>query len=116
MKDAVLQWFNGRVSPPGLLACGLRQPDGNFACRSVEASCPVPRMEKVLAQFASLRAALFSDALAPRWSTWEFEHGQVRYVERADGWLLGVVVGAGAEAMPGLDQLSQEFLSLQLGL
>ena len=115
MKDAALQWLTDRASPPGMLGCGLRRPDGKCVCRSIEDTCPAARLEKLLAQFAGLRAAVFIDKLAPRWSTWAFERGQIRFVERPDGWLLGLVVRTESDALPSLDPLSQEFLSLELG-
>jgi hypothetical protein len=115
MKDPAQQWLTDRASPPGMLGCGLRRPDGKFICRSVEEKCPVGTMQRILSQFAGLRAAVFTDKLSPRWSTWAFEHGQIRFVERPDGWLLGLVVRTESDALPGLDSLSLEFLSLELG-
>jgi len=72
-------------------------------------------MEKILGQFESLRAAVFTDNPAPHWSTWNFDRGQIRIVERADGWLLGLVVRADSITAPNLDPLSREFLSVQFG-
>jgi hypothetical protein len=115
MKDAAQQFLVDRASPPGMLACGLRRPDGKYLCRSVEETCPAEQMEKILAQFEGLRASLFTEKLSPRWSTWAFEQGQIRFVERPDGWLLGLVVRTESDALPGLDPLSVEFLSLKLG-
>lgn len=115
MKDPALQWLTDRASPPGMLACGLRRPDGKFICRSIEESCPAAKMERILGQFPSLREAVFTGQLSPRWSTWAFEQGQIRFVERSDGWLLGLVVRTESEALPSLDPLSLEFLSLELG-
>jgi hypothetical protein len=115
MNDTVQQWLDDRAWPPGMLACGLRQPDGKFVCRSFEKSCPVEKMGKILGQVEGLRATLSADKLSPCWSAWEFEQGQIRLVERPDGWLLGLVIRAGPKAAPGLDRLSKEFLSLELG-
>ena len=115
MKDPAQQWLMNRASSPGTLACGVRRPDGKLICRSVEESCPAGKMEKILGQFENVRAAISTDKLSPRWSTWAFEQGQIRFVERADGWLLGLVVRAESDAAPGLDPLSREFLSLELG-
>ena len=71
-------------------------------------------MERILGAFPEVRAALFSETFSPRWNTWTFERGQIRLVERADGWLFGLVVRTHAGAAPVLDPLSEEFLSLQL--
>jgi hypothetical protein len=115
MKHPAQQWLTERVSPAGLLACGLRQPDGKCLCRSAAENVPAAKMERILGAFAGLRAALFSEPLAPRWSTWAFEQGQIRLVERPDGWLLGLVVQPESAAAAGLDALSQEFLTLHFG-
>jgi len=115
MKDPAQQWLADHASPAGMLACGLRRPDGKYVCRSCEESCPAAKMEKILGQFAGLRAAVFTEKVSPRWSTWAFEQGQIRFVERPDGWLLGLVVRTESDAVPRLDPLSREFLTLELG-
>jgi hypothetical protein len=115
MKDPAQQWLVDRASPSGMLACGLRRPAGKYVCQSVEESCPTWKMERILAQFEGLRASLFSEQLAPSWFTWAFERGQIRFVERPDGWLLGLVVRAESDALTSLDPLSIEFLSLKIG-
>jgi hypothetical protein len=114
MNDFALQWLTGRASPPGTLACGLRCPDGNFVSHSVEETCPTASIEMILTHFDSIAGTVFAESPAPCWSTWAFEQGQVRFVERADGWRLALVIRQGSEAAPALDPLSLEFLSLQL--
>ena len=98
-----------------MLACGMRAPDGNMVCHSVEESCTAGSLEHILARYDELRSALFSDDLAARWTTWSFERGLIRFVRRPDGWLLGLVVRLDSEAQPRMDPLSVEFLSLDLG-
>ena len=115
MKNSPQKWLTSRASPPGMLACGFRGPDGKFTCHSLEEVCPVRTLEKILGHFEALKGALFSDQLMPSWTTWAFELGQIRYVERPVGWLLGLVVRSDSEAQPQLDPLSTEFLSLDLG-
>jgi hypothetical protein len=115
MKDPAQQWLMALAAPAGMLACGLRRPDGKFLCRSAGESCPAAKMERILGSFAGLRASLFSAQIAPRWSTWAFAQGQIRFVERADGWLLGLVVNAGPGSQSALDAFCQEFLSLRFG-
>jgi len=115
MKNSAQQWLTGRASPPGMLACGLRGPDGKIESHSLEEICPTTALGKILSQFDGLSATLLSDQFAPRWSTWAFEQGHIRFVVRPDGWLLGLVVRADSDAQLKLDPLSTEFLSLQLG-
>ena len=115
MKQPVQRWLADHASPPGTLACGLRQPDGALVCHSREDLCPIEKMEAILRQFESLRAVSVAESFAPRWWTWTFEHGQIRFVARSDGWILGVVIHPESEAASQLDPLSNEFLSLELG-
>jgi len=82
MTNSPQQWLTSRAAPPGMLACGVRGPDGTLVCHNVEESCPAGTLEKILRQFDTARATLFSDDLAPSWSTWAFERGQIRFVER----------------------------------
>lgn len=112
MNDFALQWLTTCASPPGTLACGLRRPDGNFICHSAESTVPAATVEKILGHFESAAAAVSGDLPTPRWSTWAFEQGQIRYVERPDGWRLALIVRP--ESAPILDPVSQEFLSVPL--
>jgi hypothetical protein len=114
MNELALQWLTDRASLPGTLACGLRRPDGNFVCHSVEETLPAATIEIILGHFDSIAGAVFAEPLLPFWSTWSFEQGQVRFVDRADGWRLALVIQHGSDAAPALDSLSVEFLSLQL--
>ena len=114
MNDSAQQWLTERSAPAGTLAGGLRGPDGNCACHSAEEAWPAGAIEKMLGDFDTLAAAVFTDAPAPQWSTWAFEKGHIRFVERPDGWRLALVVRAGSDAASALDSLSQEFLLLAL--
>jgi hypothetical protein len=115
MKNTAKQWLTDRASPAGMLACGLRSPDGQTVCRSIEDILPEITMQKLLGQFEQVRATLFAEPLSPRWCTWAFEHGLIRFVPRPDGWVLGLVIRAESDAQPRLDPLSAEFLALDLG-
>jgi hypothetical protein len=115
VKSAPLEWLTTRASPPGMLACGLRAPGGKLICHSLEETCTKGELEQILGQFDGLRAALFSDQLSPSWVTWAYEQGQIRFVVRPDGWLLGLCIRPESEAQQRLDPLSREFQSLDLG-
>jgi hypothetical protein len=114
VKNSAHQWLTSRATPPGMLACGLRGPDGKFFCRSIESSCSAETLENILERFDAMRAGVYSAQLTPRWSTWTFERGQIRFVVRPDGWLLGLVARDASDAQPWLDPLSTEFLTLEL--
>jgi hypothetical protein len=114
MNDPALQWLTERASQPGTLACALRRPDGNFISHSVEPACPATTIESILANFDNLAAAV-AEPIAPLWSTWAFEQGQLRLLERPDGWRLALVVRNDSPSVPALDSLSQEFLTTSFG-
>ena len=114
MNDLALQWLTERASQPGTLASALRLPDGNFVSHSVDPACPATTIESILANFDNLAAAV-AESIAPQWSTWAFEQGQIRLLERPDGWRLALIVRNDSPAVPALDSLSQEFLTLSLG-
>jgi hypothetical protein len=114
MKSAAQTWLAERASPPGTIACGLRKPDGQVVCHSLEELCSPDRMERILSQFGGMTSSLFTPEFAPRWTTWSFEQAQIRLVQRPDGWLLGLVIRAQSDAYPRLDPLSAEFLSAKL--
>ena len=69
MNDSAMQWLTDRASPLGTLACGLRRPDGNFVCHSVEETCPAATVEMILGHFDSIAGAVFTEFPAPSWST-----------------------------------------------
>jgi hypothetical protein len=114
MSEPVLQWLTERASQPGTLACALRRPDGNFFSHSVDPACPATTIESILANFDNLAAAV-AEPTAPHWSTWAFEQGQLRLLERLDGWRLALVIRNNSPAVPALDSLSREFLSAPFG-
>lgn len=114
MKNPAETWLTGRASLPGTLACGLKEPGGGFLCHSVEEICPETKLREILGQFDNLHSAFFLNQLAPLWSTWVFEHGVIRFVQRTDGWLLALVVRQDSDAYLKLDTLAMEFIPLDL--
>ena len=113
MNDPALQWLTERASQPGTLAWAVRRPDGNVVSQSADETYPAANLEKSLAKFDDL-STVAADQTAPQWSTWAFEQGRIRLVERPDGWRLALVVHNDSAAVSGLDSLSQEFLTMSL--
>jgi hypothetical protein len=71
-------------------------------------------MEELLGFFLMLQAEHVSARITPRWSTWSFERGSIRFAARPDGWMLGLLVQPGSDAASKLDELCVEFLSARL--
>jgi hypothetical protein len=113
MNDAAQQWLTAQASVPGILACGLLRPDGQSLCDGANEACPPAIVEKILTRFETLTAATMVESSVPYWSTWAFEQGQVRLVERPDGWRLAVVARNEPTVTPVLDQVSEAFLAAE---
>jgi hypothetical protein len=114
MKDPVKDWLPVRINVMGVLACGLRRPNGKLHSQCADASCPPAAMDNLLRQLDGSRTLTAQDNPRPRWVTFCYEHGLIRYVTRADGWYFAVVVRPETEASGQLDAWSEEFLGLAL--
>jgi hypothetical protein len=103
-------WFASLPAVPGMLACGVRQPNGKCAGYGDEKIYPAEKIEKLLGQFATLQEPLVAAGFFPRWTTWMFVYGQLRFVARPDQRLLMLLVSPDTEAAQMLDRLAEEFL------
>lgn len=112
MSDS-LQWLKERAAQPGTLAGALRGPDGIIVSHSLDQACPTTAIETILVSFD--RLAVASESARSQWSTWTFEQGHIRLVQRPDGWRLALVVRSESTAVLALDSLSQEFLAAAFG-
>jgi hypothetical protein len=115
MKDPVKEWLPVRVNQAGVLASGLRRPNGKLHSQCADASCPPAAMDNLLRQLDGSRTLFAGQNPAPKWVTYHYEHGSIRFVTRSDGWYFAVVVRPETDAAQQLDSLSVEFLSLKLG-
>lgn len=111
MKADFKIWFAGLPAVPGMLACGVRQPNGKCAGYGDEKIYPAEKIEKLLKQFAELHEPLAGAEFSPRWTTWAFEYGQLRFVARPDKRLLLLIVSPETEAGHDLDRISEDFLA-----
>ena len=111
MKADFKTWFAALPAVPGMLACGLRQPNGKCLGYGDDKIYPAEKIEKLLKQFAELHEPLTAAELSSRWTTWAFEYGQLRFVARPDRRLLMLLVSPDTDAARELDRLSEEFLT-----
>ena len=114
MKDPVKEWLPQRVTAAGVLAGGLRRPNGKLAVQCADASCPPAAMENLLRQLDGSRNLFPTTEPQPKWVTFSFEQGQIRFVTRPDGWHFAVVVRPETAAALALDAWCAEFLELKL--
>lgn len=110
-----LQWLTEHAVLPGTLASAVRRPDGSLISHSLDPACPATNIETILVNFEALAETASTESAAPQWSTWAFEQGQIRLVERPDGWRLAVAVRSESEAAAALDALAKEFMAASLG-
>ena len=110
MKENFKTWFAHLPTVPGMLACGVRRPNGKCAGLGDETKYPAEKIEKLLNQFAEEHKLLAG--FSPRWTTWAFEYSRLRFVLRPDKCLLLLLVAPETEAENSLDQLSREFLTI----
>ena len=110
MKADFKTWFAALPAIPGMLACGVRQPNGKCLGYGDDKIYPATKIEKLLKQFSELHGPLAAAELAPRWTTWAFEYGHIRFVPRPDKWLLMLLVSPETEAARELDRIAEEFL------
>jgi hypothetical protein len=109
MKADFKTWFANLPAMPGLLACGVRRPNGKCGGYGDEKFYPIEKIEELLHNFSGLHEPLAAAELPPRWTTWAFEYGRLRYVPRNDKWLLMLLVAPETEAEKNLDLISAEF-------
>ncbi len=114
MKDPVKEWLPQRVTAAGVLASGLRRPNGKLAAQCADANCPPAAMENLLRQLNDARTLFATEKSSPKWVTFNYEHGQIRFVTRPDGWHFAMVVRPETDGAQQLDALSMEFLSLPI--
>ena len=111
MKTDFKTWFARLPTVPGMLCCGLRQPNGKCVGFGDERVYPPEKIERLLKEFGELHTPLIAAEFYPRWSTWAFGYGLLRYVVRSDKRLLLLLATPDSEAARELDRISEEFLA-----
>ena len=107
--------FAPGTTVPGLLGCGLRQPDATCQSFSFGEMCTRKHLDALLHQMAETMALLADHGLTSHRLTWTFEHGQIFLILRPDGALLALATQPNSEAAENADQLAEEFFSLAPG-
>ena len=99
----------------GMLGCGMRLPDSTCLSYSFNELYSREHLERILDQLAGTMTLLASHGLVPRRLIWTFEQGQIFVIPRSDGALLALAAQPDTEAAENVDQLAQEFFSLDSG-
>jgi hypothetical protein len=117
MNELFQQWLDGRLSVPGMIACGVASSaaaagDAAGACWSKDANFPAEKMGEILTILQNAAQVPGAAPGAIRWHTWVFANGKIRYVIRPDGWIFAIAVRVNSDAAQVLDPLTEEFLAL----
>lgn len=115
MSAASQDRFAPGTTVPGLLGCGLRLPDATCLSYSFDEMYPREHWEQILQQLAETMTRLTGQGLATHRLVWTFEQGQIFLIRRPDGALLALATQPNTEASENVDQLAEEFFSLNPG-
>jgi hypothetical protein len=112
MNDTLQERLATGAIAAGMLGCGLRLPDSTCLSYSFNELCPREHLDQVLHQSAETMLLLAGHGLVPHKLAWTFEQGQIFLITRSDGALLALVTQPNTEAAENVDQLAEEFFSL----
>jgi len=112
MNDTRQEWLATGAIASGMLGCGMRLPDSTCQSYSFNEMWPREHLDQVLQQLAETMTLLASHGLAPRRLIWTFEQGQIFLIPRPDGTLLALATQPNTAAAENVDQLAEEFFSL----
>lgn len=115
MSAASQDWFAAGTTVPGLLGCGLRLPDATSLSYSFDEMYARAHWDQILNQLAEMMTRLTGQGLAPRRLIWTFEQGQIFLIRRPDGALLALATQPNTEVSENVDQLAEQFFSLNPG-
>ena len=115
MSNTSQEWLAPGTTLPGLLGCGLRLPDATCLSYSFDEMYPREHWDQILPQLAETMILLTGHGLAPRRLTWTFEQCQIFLIPRPDGALLALATQPNTEAAENVDELAEEFFSLNPG-
>ena len=115
MSNTSQEWLAAGTTVPGLLGCGLRLPDATCLSCSFDETYPREHWDQIMNHLVEAMTVLTGQGLAPRRLTWTFELGQIFLIPRPDGALLALATQPDTEAAENVDQLAEEFFSLNSG-
>lgn len=113
MSELINRWFSRTGRVPGMLACGLRYPDGNTFSRSWEVPLTEPLLNELWTRLHPITEVAGADA--PESLRWTFDKNVVVGAARANGPTFFVLLArkSGEAEDAGLDRLLNEFRALR---
>jgi hypothetical protein len=112
MNDTPQEWLATGAIASGMLGCGMRLPDSTCLSYSFNELCPREHLDQVLQQLAETMTLLARHGLTSSRLIWTFEQGQIFLITRPDGALLALATQPNTVAAENVDQLAEEFFSL----
>jgi hypothetical protein len=116
-KERITEWLQGAPPVRGVLVRGIRFADETFVCDFDSRDFPLSALEQAWRSVADTFEVLAAQRLPSTRLTWKFERAVLHSVRRADGAILGAIVGkkvTGADP-DGLARLLAEFEALEVG-
>lgn len=107
MKADTQNWLdNPRLSH--VQACATRSRSGEFHIQTAGAEIINEQVERAMKSIAAIVPQLIKQGLLPGRVIWDFTHGRLYYVARADGSALGLFCKAGGQ---GENSAVEEFIA-----
>jgi hypothetical protein len=92
-------------------ACATRSRSGEYHIQTAGAEIINEQVERAMKSIAAIVPQLIKQGLLPGRVIWDFTHGRLYYVARADGSALGLFCKAGAQAeTSAVEEFIVEFL------
>lgn len=113
MSELINRWFSRTNRVPGMLACGLRYPDGSTFSRTWEAHLTETLLNELWTRLQPIGEV--AETEAPESLRWTFEKNTVVAAARANGPTFFVLLArkSGEAEDPGLERLLHEFRALR---
>lgn len=113
MSELINRWFSRSARVSGILACGLRYPDGGTFSRTWEAHLTEALLNELWTRLHPIAELAVADA--PESLRWTFDKNLVVGAARANGPTFFVLRGrkAGETEDAGLERLLNEFRALR---
>ena len=113
MSELINRWFSRTGRVPGMLACGLRYPDGATFSRTWEVHLTESLLNELWTRLHPIAEVVETEA--PESLRWTFDKNLVVGATRANGPTFFVLLArkAGEAEVAGLERLLHEFRALR---
>ena len=113
MSELINRWFSRAIQFNGVVACGLRYPDGPVYSRSWDAQFPEPTLNDLWPRLVPLAEAV--NSAKPETLEWTFESGIITATVHPSGAMFFLLLPnkTSARHTAGVERLLLEFRGLR---